>query len=59
VIAIDGRRVAVDIQDRETTVTLEQWKERPREFVVDPDEWWLMEATVSGEGETVNGARGR
>ena len=48
-IAIDGTRVPLNIEGRETTITLEKWKQRPREIVVDPDGWWLMEATVSSE----------
>jgi aminopeptidase N len=49
VIAIDGRRVPLNIEGRETTITLEDWKKRPREIVVDPDGWWLKQATVSAE----------
>jgi len=45
VLAIDGRRVPVDIAGRETTVTVEQ-RRAPKEIVVDPDGWWLLQSTV-------------
>jgi aminopeptidase N len=46
VFDIDGRRVPVTLESRDTTVTLDGWKSTPRTIAVDPDGWWLLQATV-------------
>jgi aminopeptidase N len=53
-IRIDGETRSVDVEGKETVVRLEGIRTRPRELQLDPDGWWLMEATVreAGKGET-------
>jgi aminopeptidase N len=51
-LAIDGTRIPVDVEGRETTISLHMGKAPPREILVDPDGWWLLKAKVSGESRT-------
>jgi hypothetical protein len=53
-VRIDGEIRSVDVEGKETAVRLEGIRKRPRELQLDPDGWWLMEATVR---EAVNGER--
>ena len=48
IIAVDGKRIPVDVGAREVSVTVDKVRQDPREIVVDPDGWWLAEAVVKG-----------
>jgi aminopeptidase N len=49
VIEIDGKRHPVDLDGKETTITLDGVRQKPAEIDVDPDGWWLLQSTVTGE----------
>jgi aminopeptidase N len=49
ILEIDGRRVPVDVTGAETVLTLNDVPEAPRQIVVDPDGWWLLQANVVEE----------
>ena len=44
-LLIDGTPVKVDVTEAETVVRIQR-KQAPKSLVVDPDHWWLMQATV-------------
>lgn len=46
VIALDGKPVRIDIDGPETVVTRPGFKQPPKQIVVDPGGWWLLEASV-------------
>jgi aminopeptidase N len=46
VFRVDGRPVHATVEGAETVIRLDDVKQRPREIVVDPDGWWLLESTV-------------
>ena len=46
IVSVDGRELPVTVEGRETTVTLDVPK-RPGTVTLDPDGWWLMQATVA------------
>lgn len=46
IIAVDGKPVKVDVTGPEAVVTRTGFKRPPKEVVVDPSGWWLLEATV-------------
>jgi hypothetical protein len=48
IIAVDGKRIPVDVGAREVSVTVDKVRQDPHEIVVDPDGWWLAEAVVKG-----------
>jgi hypothetical protein len=61
-VRIDGETRTVDVEGTETVVRLDRIRRRPRELQLDPEGWWLMEATVAegnGERGTGNGGRRR
>jgi aminopeptidase N len=47
VIAVDGKPVKVDVTGVETVLTRPGFKRAPKNLVVDPAGWWLLESTVS------------
>jgi aminopeptidase N len=46
VFRIDGRDIRADIDGPETVVQVDDVKQPPRQVTVDPDGWWLLDATV-------------
>ena len=49
VIRVDGKPVTVNIEKGETALRLDDIRRAPREIVVDPDGWWLLQASVRAE----------
>jgi aminopeptidase N len=47
IIQVDRKPVRVDVKGPTTTVTASGFKRPPKEIVVDPAGWWLLESTVS------------
>lgn len=47
VLGVDGRRVPVSLEGREANFEVRDVRRPPQEVVVDPDGWWLLEATVT------------
>ncbi len=45
-IRVDGRLTSVDVAGAETVVRLEDVRKDPKEIVVDPDGWWLLQSSV-------------
>ena len=45
-LLIDGKAFTVDVTGRETHAVLDGVKLSPQSVVVDPDGWWLLQATV-------------
>lgn len=41
-LLMDGQLVRVDVEGRETSVTLDGFKARPKRIEVDPNGWWLV-----------------
>jgi aminopeptidase N len=41
-LLVDGQLVRVDLEGRETTVTLDGFKANPKRIEVDPNGWWLV-----------------
>lgn len=52
VVRVDGITRSVDVAGRETVVHVDGVRTLPKEIEVDPEGWWLMEATVR---KAVNG----
>ncbi len=50
-LALDlgGRRIQADVSGPETTLVVKDVKRDPERIVVDPDGWWLLQASVSRE----------
>jgi aminopeptidase N len=48
-LVIDGKPVKVNVEGRETRQVLAQINRAPQKIEVDPNGWWLLDATVSGE----------
>ena len=48
-LLIDGKAARVDLNGRDTRVVLTGIGRRPRKIAVDPNGWWLLKTTVSGE----------
>ena len=46
IVQVDGKPVKVDVNGATTTVVVLGVKKAPRQVVVDPAGWWLLEATV-------------
>lgn len=46
VFRVDGRPMTAKVEGAETVITFDNVKQKPREIVVDPDGWWLLDATV-------------
>jgi aminopeptidase N len=46
VFRVDGRSVPAIVEGAETVIHIEDVKQKPREIVVDPDGWWLLDSTV-------------
>ncbi len=53
-LRVDGTTRVVDVEGRETKIQIEGVRTPPRELQLDPEGWWLMEATVR---EAVKGER--
>lgn len=47
VIQADGKPIRVDVNGPSTTVRAPGFRKAPRQIVIDPAAWWLMESTVS------------
>jgi len=47
VISVDGKPLKVDVSGAETVVSRGGFKRAPKQVVVDPAGWWLLDATVS------------
>lgn len=45
-LQVDDRRVHTDVTAPETVITLEDVARDPGRIVIDPDGWWLLQATV-------------
>jgi aminopeptidase N len=45
-LQVDDRRITADVNGPETVVTMDNVRQDPRQVVVDPGGWWLMEQTV-------------
>jgi len=50
VIRVDGREIPVPVQGRESTAILDGVRQPPKEVVVDPAGWWLLQASVREAG---------
>jgi len=50
VVSVDGKRQAVPVNGAEASFEIPGVRGTPREILVDPDGWWLHEATVVEEG---------
>jgi hypothetical protein len=48
-LVIDGKPVKVNVEGRDTRQVLAQINRAPQKIEVDPNGWWLLDATVSGE----------
>jgi aminopeptidase N len=49
VVAVDGRRVSVNLAELETRVTIPGVSRDPTQVVVDPDGWWLLRTRSVGK----------
>ncbi|HXG45595.1 MAG TPA: M1 family metallopeptidase [Gemmatimonadales bacterium] len=49
VLEVDGRRIRAEVNGPETVVTVPEVRRDPERIVVDPDGWWLLQASVSRE----------
>ncbi|MCU0620514.1 MAG: hypothetical protein MUC69_03300, partial [Gemmatimonadales bacterium] len=45
-LAFDGEVITVDVQERLTRLTTEKLARTPTRLVVDPNQQWLLDATV-------------
>ncbi len=45
-LRVDGRIIRADVDGRETAIQVDDLRQAPREIVVDPDGWWLLDASV-------------
>jgi len=50
-IAIDGKPVRVDVGGRQTHQVIDGISKKPKKIEIDPKGWWLLKATVRGEGK--------
>ncbi|MEP6573018.1 MAG: hypothetical protein ABJD11_09990, partial [Gemmatimonadota bacterium] len=48
-VLIDGKAYSVDVNGKETHTMFSGAPAHPGAIVVDPDAWWLVKSTVSGE----------
>ncbi len=46
---LDGRRIRADVRGPETVVAVPEVRRDPERIAVDPDGWWLLQASVSRE----------
>jgi aminopeptidase N len=51
ILLVDGTPVRIEVNGRQSRVGVEGIKQKPKRIEVDPKGWWLMKATVSGEGK--------
>ncbi len=46
IIRVDGREIPVPVDGRESTAIVADVRQAPKEVMVDPAGWWLLQATV-------------
>jgi len=46
VVRVDGRDIPVPVEGRESTAIIKAVRQPPKEVLVDPAGWWLLQATV-------------
>ena len=46
-ISVDGKIYPVKVEGRETRLTLQSVRSKPKQVVVDPNGWWLLKSNVS------------
>ncbi len=51
VLRVDGREIPVPVTGRESTAIIDAVRQAPKEVVVDPAGWWLLQATVREAGK--------
>ena len=49
ILSVDGVPVRINISRRESQQVVEGIPRKPKKIVVDPNGWWLLKSTVSGE----------
>jgi aminopeptidase N len=49
ILLVDGRPVRLEVNGRQSRVTVQGIERKPKAVVVDPKGWWLLKAIVRGE----------
>jgi aminopeptidase N len=46
-LSVDGKIYSVKVEGRETRLTLQSVRSKPKQVIVDPNGWWLLKSNVS------------